>query len=32
MKQPPLRVMLVDDHQIVRDGIKAMLNRRTTSS
>jgi len=25
MKQPPLRVMLVDDHQIVRDGIKAML-------
>jgi two-component system, NarL family, response regulator DevR len=25
MKQPPLRVMLVDDHQIVRDGIRAML-------
>jgi two-component system response regulator DevR len=24
-KQPPLRVMLVDDHEIVRDGIKAML-------
>jgi len=22
---PPLRVMLVDDHEIVRDGIKAML-------
>ena len=24
-KQAPLRVMLVDDHQIVRDGIRAML-------
>ena len=24
-KQVPLRVMLVDDHEIVRDGIKAML-------
>ena len=24
-KRPPLRVMLVDDHEIVRDGIKAML-------
>jgi DNA-binding NarL/FixJ family response regulator len=24
-KQPPLRVMLVDDHEIVRDGIRAML-------
>ena len=24
-KQPPLRVMLVDDHEIVRDGIQAML-------
>jgi two-component system response regulator DevR len=23
---PPLRVMLVDDHEIVRDGIKAMLD------
>src|SRR4051812_49978116 len=22
---PPLRVMLVDDHEIVRDGIRAML-------
>jgi DNA-binding NarL/FixJ family response regulator len=25
-KKPPLRVMLVDDHEIVRDGIKAMLD------
>ena len=25
MAEPPLRVMLVDDHQIVRDGIRAML-------
>jgi DNA-binding NarL/FixJ family response regulator len=24
-KSPPLRVMLVDDHEIVRDGIRAML-------
>ena len=24
-KVPPLRVMLVDDHEIVRDGIRAML-------
>jgi DNA-binding NarL/FixJ family response regulator len=24
-KRPPLRVMLVDDHEIVRDGIRAML-------
>jgi two-component system, NarL family, response regulator DevR len=24
-KKPPLRVMLVDDHEIVRDGIRAML-------
>lgn len=24
-KTPPLRVMLVDDHEIVRDGIRAML-------
>ncbi len=23
---PPLRIMLVDDHEIVRDGIKAMLD------
>jgi hypothetical protein len=25
MSAPPLRVMLVDDHQIVRDGIKLLL-------
>jgi len=25
-KNPPLRVMLVDDHEIVRDGIRAMLD------
>jgi two-component system response regulator DevR len=25
-KQPPLRVMLVDDHEIVRNGIRAMLH------
>jgi two-component system, NarL family, response regulator DevR len=25
-KDPPLRVMLVDDHEIVRDGIRAMLD------
>lgn len=25
-KTPPLRVMLVDDHEIVRDGIRAMLD------
>jgi two-component system, NarL family, response regulator DevR len=25
-KTPPLRVMLVDDHEIVRDGIRAMLS------
>jgi DNA-binding NarL/FixJ family response regulator len=24
-KQPPLRVMLVDDHEVVRNGIRAML-------
>jgi hypothetical protein len=24
-KRPPLRVMLVDDHEVVRDGIRAML-------
>ena len=24
-KHPPLRVMLVDDHEDVRDGIRAML-------
>ena len=26
MSEPPLRVMLVDDHQVVRDGIKLLLN------
>ncbi|HSO52618.1 MAG TPA: response regulator [Actinomycetes bacterium] len=25
MSEPPLRVMLVDDHQVVRDGIKLLL-------
>jgi DNA-binding NarL/FixJ family response regulator len=25
MSTPPLRVMLVDDHQVVRDGIKLLL-------
>src|SRR4029450_12379114 len=25
MSAPPLRVMLVDDHQVVRDGIKLLL-------
>src|SRR5829696_1064867 len=24
-RRPPLRVMLVDDHEVVRDGIRAML-------
>ena len=24
-KRPPLRIMLVDDHEVVRDGIRAML-------
>jgi two-component system response regulator DevR len=24
-KQPPLRVLLVDDHEVVRDGVKALL-------
>ena len=24
-RAPPLRVMLVDDHEVVRDGIKALL-------
>ena len=24
-KTPPLRVMLVDDHEVVRDGIRALL-------
>jgi two-component system response regulator DevR len=26
MNAPPLRVMLVDDHEVVRDGIKRLLN------
>jgi two-component system, NarL family, response regulator DevR len=26
MSAPPLRVMLVDDHEVVRDGIKLLLN------
>jgi two-component system, NarL family, response regulator DevR len=26
MRTPPLRVMLVDDHEVVRDGIKLLLN------
>jgi DNA-binding NarL/FixJ family response regulator len=25
MRMPPLRVMLVDDHEVVRDGIRALL-------
>ena len=25
MSAPPLRVMLVDDHEVVRDGIKLLL-------
>ena len=25
-KRPPLRVMLVDDHEVVRDGIRSMLS------
>jgi two-component system response regulator DevR len=25
MSNPPLRVMLVDDHEVVRDGVKALL-------
>jgi two-component system response regulator DevR len=28
MSAPPLRVMLVDDHEVVRDGIKLLLNDR----
>ena len=27
MSAPPLRVMLVEDHEVVRDGIKLLLNR-----
>jgi two-component system, NarL family, response regulator DevR len=26
MSEPPLRVMLVDDHEVVRDGIRALLD------
>jgi DNA-binding NarL/FixJ family response regulator len=29
MSAPPLRVMLVDDHQVVRDGIKLLLQDAT---
>jgi DNA-binding NarL/FixJ family response regulator len=29
MSVPPLRVMLVDDHQVVRDGIRLLLNQAT---
>ena len=29
MSEPPLRVMLVDDHQVVRDGIKLLLSDTT---
>ncbi len=25
MLEPPLRVLLVDDHEVVRDGVKALL-------
>ena len=25
MSQPPLRILLVDDHEVVRDGVKALL-------
>ncbi|NVO19029.1 MAG: response regulator transcription factor [Bacteroidetes bacterium] len=26
MKQEPIKIILVDDHQVVRDGLKSMLN------
>jgi hypothetical protein len=29
MKEPPLPVMLVDDHQVVRDSIKLRLRDTT---
>src|SRR5215211_3306123 len=29
MSAPPLRVMLVDDHEVVRDGIRLLLNEAT---
>src|SRR6266498_165657 len=25
MSEPPLRILLVDDHEVVRDGVKALL-------
>ena len=28
MPEPEIRVMLVDDHEVVREGLKALLNRR----
>ena len=30
MPETPIRVMLVDDHEVVREGLKALLNRRDT--
>jgi two-component system response regulator DevR len=30
MPESPIRVMLVDDHEVVREGLKALLNRRDT--
>ena len=30
MPDTPIRVMLVDDHEVVREGLKALLNRRDT--
>ncbi len=26
MPQPPIRVLLVDDHEVVRDGVKSLIN------
>ena len=28
MADAPLKVMLVDDHEVVREGLRALLNRR----
>ncbi len=28
MTQDGLRVMIVDDHEVVREGLRALLNRR----
>jgi two-component system, NarL family, response regulator DevR len=28
MSESPIRVLLVDDHEVVREGLKALLNRR----